>query len=791
MSSLNIGTRITRFCRMHRSVIIMGSLLLLLLSLGLYFRLHNLANWFSYFNDYDEGAYVLASRFINEGLIPYRDFNLFQPPLYNLMLAGLFKLFHYDFMLARYVSVAFSLVNVIFIFVIARRTFGLLPAAVAGAIFAFDPILLYLSRRAVLESFGLTLCLAGLLFLTFYLSNSRKWWLIGVGVAFGLTLSVKLTFLPLVAGVLMAVAFREAGFTWRWLARFGTTKALLEYLAVGGSIFAVLLLLNGNGWNLPIPPLDSIHGTRGAFVGFILLFVPVAVVLGLNVDYSAWKGLFSGAWRAIRSHAVLTLAAATVLTFGFVIGPFLLIDPQATFSQVFGSLVERPEGEVPSFLGIMHLAIISPGLLKYYALPVLATVPVLYLLLRSRTATPMHCITTIGLAISLVCLQMVFHVPRYYMAVWPFLALGAASFFTDTAGTLKTGKFIALGAVILLLCSLSLPVTYTNMGYDTLNDKVWPKGEAFYDEVAEFISTLKPNAKVYSGSPMLVALSPELETTSIYTTFGQLWVAKEKASDFVDRLQEKGVEFVVLDPWVRGWIGGGFGPPAEALQAEVRSRGNLIQVIGSEDQERFEVYALTREGEEDQAFFNGDFSYWLPNTLAPLGWEAISATNKENATSVKSLTVEGQQAVALLVRQTTTASPNDFTHVRIRQVISVPDGAIQLQVYPTFNYKDQDGLPLTVAGVEISDGKNPTIWYTFGELGGLSRSFDFPNGHHVEVLDAPLNRWSIQTINIKETYQKLGWSVPDKVSFDLFLAVHVSHPGSYSVFFGPIQAVIP
>ena len=53
-----------------------------------YFRLWNIEHTFNIIHDFDEGVYALGSRAILDGHLPYRDFILIHPPLYNLVLAG-------------------------------------------------------------------------------------------------------------------------------------------------------------------------------------------------------------------------------------------------------------------------------------------------------------------------------------------------------------------------------------------------------------------------------------------------------------------------------------------------------------------------------------------------------------------------------------------------------------------------------------------------------------------------------------------------------------------------------
>jgi len=237
-----------------------------------------------------------------------------------------------------------------------------------------------------------------------------------------------------VAAVFIAIIYIKAGGKWNFLARFGTTKVLLEYFASAAVIYSFLILLNVQSWKTPLPLLESLQaaGTKGEITGFSLIFVPLIFVLLLNIGFSDYKIFISSLWRAIRLPEIWIVAGVTAFTFTIIIGPFLLAAPQSTISQVFNSLFERPTGELPSYLGILFHTINNiPGILKFYSLTVIATVPVLYLLLRIRMTTIIHSIIAIGLVVSLISLQMVFHVPRYYIAIWPFLALGTACLFKD------------------------------------------------------------------------------------------------------------------------------------------------------------------------------------------------------------------------------------------------------------------------------------------------------------------------------------------------------------------------
>ncbi len=90
--------------------------LLGIIALAAYLRLWNIDHLFNVLHDYDEGAYSLGARFITQGYLPYQDFILVHPPLYDLVLASFYKIFGYSFLSGRYLSVALSLICIVIIY---------------------------------------------------------------------------------------------------------------------------------------------------------------------------------------------------------------------------------------------------------------------------------------------------------------------------------------------------------------------------------------------------------------------------------------------------------------------------------------------------------------------------------------------------------------------------------------------------------------------------------------------------------------------------------------------------
>ena len=112
--------------------LVIGSLLLLLL-VGGYARMTELwpqSRGISQFPYDDEGVYAGAAQLAVQGILPYRDYFFAHPPMAALAYAPAMA-YHFtawgsptSFMDARYLSVAYSLVTLVLIFLIAYLLAG-------------------------------------------------------------------------------------------------------------------------------------------------------------------------------------------------------------------------------------------------------------------------------------------------------------------------------------------------------------------------------------------------------------------------------------------------------------------------------------------------------------------------------------------------------------------------------------------------------------------------------------------------------------------------------------------
>ena len=125
--------------------------LILILLFGAYLRLWNINHSFDMFHDYDEGAYALGGYFISQGFLPYQDFFLAHPPLYDLTLGLLYRVFGYSFFYGRYLSVALSLACIVIIYLIGRKTHHPTAGLVAALLFAITPDTVFVAGRSVYQ----------------------------------------------------------------------------------------------------------------------------------------------------------------------------------------------------------------------------------------------------------------------------------------------------------------------------------------------------------------------------------------------------------------------------------------------------------------------------------------------------------------------------------------------------------------------------------------------------------------------------------------------------------------
>jgi hypothetical protein len=191
-------------------------ILLGIIGLSAYFYLTKITHLFYWMKDYDEGAYSLGGRFISEGYLPYKDFVLVHPPLYDLVLALLYKIVGYNFFYGRIFSVFLLVACEIIAYLTVKKLVNSTAACIAALSFAFFPGLTLLWFRVVQEPLGILCALLSVFFAAdFILHRQKIGKLFFSGIFLGLLVATKYTFIPFVAGFVIALwAISKEG---RWL----------------------------------------------------------------------------------------------------------------------------------------------------------------------------------------------------------------------------------------------------------------------------------------------------------------------------------------------------------------------------------------------------------------------------------------------------------------------------------------------------------------------------------------------------------------------------------------------
>ncbi|MGA7732939.1 MAG: hypothetical protein WCD37_16905 [Chloroflexia bacterium] len=120
----------------------------------------------------DEGVYAGTSQLFLQGILPYRDYFFAHPPMAAIAYAPAMA-YHFtewgsptSFMMARYLSVFYSLVTLALLFGIGYRFTGLWGGTLAGGLWAVDGRVVEINRKIMLEGpLVLLSCAAVLLYL--------------------------------------------------------------------------------------------------------------------------------------------------------------------------------------------------------------------------------------------------------------------------------------------------------------------------------------------------------------------------------------------------------------------------------------------------------------------------------------------------------------------------------------------------------------------------------------------------------------------------------------------------
>jgi 4-amino-4-deoxy-L-arabinose transferase-like glycosyltransferase len=488
-------------------------ILLIILAVGAYLRLWHIHHLFKWIYDYDEGAYSLGGRLISQGYLPYQDFPLVHPPLYDLLLAGVYKVFGYNFFYGRYLSVVLFLICVVLAYLIAKRFYNPTAGLVTAALFAVFPGFYLLWYRVVQEPLGILLILLATFLATDYIVNRQhKNRLLFSGLCLGLAVTTKYTFVPAVIGFALGI-----------------------------------------------------------------------VILAMEGHWRSWRLVPSGLFSRELGLLVAGIVAGFILVTGF----FIIIAPHEFFNQTLLSQLGYRVGDTMGGIIERISLLISSGTTtdKVNLLSLVFALGVFLALLIRRKFTRANIFLLVALFVSIpLCATFApFGAIRFFTSVFIFALPAMASFIPSLDMELLVGRMTKqtalqiAGLIVVLLVILASTIgTVTLMRqYNFMGPEKLTYEEQAYSEAISYLEEVGAR-KVFSLSPIVPALAPELSTSPEFDTFGLLLVLGQTPENVVKYHLEEGVDYMMLDAFQ---LLGLRARELNELATEVRRQGTLVKAI--------------------------------------------------------------------------------------------------------------------------------------------------------------------------------------------------------------------
>lgn len=253
----------------------------------------------------------MRSMLVNLGHPLYSEVSSDQPPLFNQVLALLFRFTGFDVNPARFLVLLFSTLLVWSCAQALQLTSGKLSAVLFLPLIILVPRFLNLSTAVMIGVPSIALAAVSMLCVIVWHQTRRDRWLILSGFMLALSVLIKL-FTGFVApifftGILVSeyLRRREEGFSWKLL-----RPALLWSISFAGLAIVLGLILIGpqNVWSIIFPPLnaptqEAFQGERFAMNTHLQAAIPLLILglfgSGVVLYKRKWLMLYPLAWAAL------------------------------------------------------------------------------------------------------------------------------------------------------------------------------------------------------------------------------------------------------------------------------------------------------------------------------------------------------------------------------------------------------------------------------------------------------------------------------------------------------------
>jgi len=775
-------------------------ILFVIVALGTYLRSVNIEHTFNAVHDYDEGAYSLAARFITEGYWPYQDFNFAHPPLYELLLAGVYKIFGYSFFYGRYLSVALAIISIVLIYLVGKKIYSPKVGLVASALFAVSPDMVYFGRRVVQESLGIFLLLAAVYFAVNYIQTKKGKQALLCGLFLGLTVATKFIFIPAVVAVILATAIISARKEiWQKVKEFSRPSFWITYLSLAALAYSIILLLRWSfELDIAVPFIDPLYLSLGnlAIIFFVLL-LPLIVTMIIMTNARSIKQWLIGIWSVHRNRGLWLLFGGTFLGFLAVTAVFLIKAPQEFIYQSVIMQQNRSMVEFPSMVGFVRGALLIPTFLRLSFIPVLLTIPVILIILNKAKFSKYDCFLVMALITSLVMCQAFPSLPRYYASTYIFLFLGIAQLISPLSlESLKTRfrsltaaikvRAVSLLAVIALFLTVSLLLITNYTGYDIAWAVFQSNEEYVYNKTVDYLESAEAK-KVYSTNPSVLAMSSELESTLAFDTYYLLWLEEKPPDEIVDNLLDEGVDYIVVESWARVW-NFPYLDEVESLVKEIRQRSRLMTVIAPGTSNRAEIYLL---GAGQGGIFNGSFQQWVigEETNLPLGWDLRTVTGEGDQVDVNQVSIEGSDCLEVSLTEDGIRDGDlDYSFASVYQRdVPFPDSSITITVLPQSSTM-KSGSDVLGPGIHLVDRDNHALIIGFSDEVEEDTSYIYEDGDTMLLIKkVSLGEWYELDIDLASYWQQAGWLLPQEINVYLAVAASYNSPGNHAFYISDVK----
>ena len=514
--------------------------------------------------DYDEGTYLLFARYINHGILPYRDIFAVHPPLYYYLMALWIKIFGDNYISGRTLSLTLGMVSLIIAYKIGEELKDWKLGAILSGILVLDPIFIQVNSLAFHESLiELTTLGSIYYFIRYYKTNQKKNAYISVAIA-ALGSTAKFTIIPFLIALYVTIIFASSHDVKRYYTTateimLSTKQALVilvaYIIAITFTISIISLWPSEIARLIFIVPglhditkIGHVYGTIGFLFFWLLLVIFIFNVAYLKQTWNSTRIMLSN-WKfgVLLAITILGVKSSIEIPLGLMISK----------NYIFQTYLAQGHRGVPFITGfkimygiIHHIQTDAPDVAIVWVVPM--TLLWLLLLLRLKGKKfPKELGLEMLFLNSIVLYLIIFPMlagPRYLL---PLILLGyivatykLSSLKIDTKGL--TAVFVS-ALVIIGMASYGMSQNYPTGKLKA----VWAvHSKEMREDLQEYLKNMSKNEICLSMNPMNTYYLKLRSPAWITDTFGIVYLSGKDKNYLLNKALSLGVNCTILSTWM-------------------------------------------------------------------------------------------------------------------------------------------------------------------------------------------------------------------------------------------------